>query len=506
MAVDNNKAILQNTIILYTKLLITSVCGLFTTRFALKALGATDFGLFSVVGGVISFIAIFNTIMLSTSNRFIAAAIGKKDAEEVNKTFNVNLVIHVCIAVVTLLLAIPLGDWYIVNYVNFDGDINVAVKIFNITIIGSVISFIGVPYNGLLIATERFFVFCTTEALSSILKMLGALSLLYCFEDKLMVYTIVLTVLSAYPTLVFWRYCKRKFPKYTQVCFVKEKARYKEVFGFSVWVGCGAVASIGKAQGTALILNAFFNTLMNTALGLANSIKSLVQLIATSMTKSISPQITKTYSAGNMLRCEHLVIFASKVTFLSVLMVSFPFFLAPEWLLGLWLGEVPDYTILFMQLILIESLIKALNGGIPEVVFASGKLKWYQIIESSWLLLSVVVSGFVLYLGAPAYMMFVVLIIFSAVMLIIRQILLNKIVKFNNWRLIKESFVPSLSVLVLSLPLLLLDFHPVTNIILSLIWIMGGIYFVGLNKNERAKMNTMLIMVTSRIGHKLVGH
>lgn len=496
---NSNRVILQNSVILYIRLAVVSVCGLFTTRFALQALGITDFGLFSVVGGVISFIALFNAIMLSTSNRFIATAIGKNNDDEVNITFNINLLIHAVIAVVTLIAAIPLGDWYILNYVNFSGDIHIAVKVFNITIVGSVISFIGVPFNGMLMAKERFFVFCSTDVLSSILKMIGAWSLLYFFDNKLLTYAVLLTVLSAYPTFVFWLYCKRKFPEYTRFRLVRDSARYREVFGFSVWVGYGALASIGKAQGSALIINAFFNTIMNTALGLANNVNSIINMVATSMTKSIAPQIIKNYAAGDMSRCERLVVLASKVSFIGLFIASSPFFIEPEWILDLWLGEVPPNTVIFVQLLLIDAFIGSLNCGIPEVIFASGKIRWYQLIVNTILLFSIFVAWLVLYFAAPAYMMMVVYIIFSLIVLVIRQVVLNKIVKFNNWRLIRESYLPSISVLLMSLPFLFIKIHPVVNITIAFLGILVITYFVGLNRAER----NMAREITGKVRRKL---
>lgn len=141
MQENTNKAIAINTIVLYIKLGINTICGLLTTRFALQALGVDDFGLFSVVGSVITFISMLNVIMLSTSNRFIATAIGKKNIPLINKTFNVNLVIHAVIALVTILIAYPLGDWYIYNNINFSGDIHLAINVFHVTVIGSVFFF-----------------------------------------------------------------------------------------------------------------------------------------------------------------------------------------------------------------------------------------------------------------------------------------------------------------------------------------------------------------------------
>ena len=493
IAENSNRAILQNTFILYIRLLVVSVCGLFTTRYALQALGISDFGLFSVVGGVVSFMAIFNTIMLSTSNRFIAIAIGKNDVNEINNSFNVNFMVHVTIAIVTLMMAIPIGGWYIANYINFDGDINLAIKVFNITIIGSIISFVGVPFNGLLMAKERFFVFCFTDMISSVLKMIGAWSLLFFFEDKLIAYAVLLSVLSAYPTLVFLFYCKHKFSDYVRFRLIRDRERYYEVFKFSIWVGYGALATMGKNQGSALIVNNFFNTIMNAALGIANMVNNIVHVFAANMTKSIAPQITKTYASGDMSRCERLVVLASKVSFMGLFVIASPFFAEPEWILSLWLGEVPPYTVIFIQLLLVDALVGSLNSGIPEVIFASGKIRSYQLIINSIFLFSVFVAWLVLHLGAPAYMMIVVYIIFSLVVLIVRQVVLNRVVKFNNWRLIRESYLPALLVVLFSSPLFLINIQPIIDVVVVLLGVITVIYFIGFNKQDRNNLRKELV-------------
>ena len=152
MQENTNKSIAINSIILYVRMIITALCAILTTRFALHALGVTDFGLFSLLGGIISFILIFNTIMLSTTNRFIAVALGKGNIQEANEQFNVNFAIHLALALLTLVIAFPLGDWYINNYVNYDGNPSVAAMVFRWSIIGSIISFIGFPFNVLLMA------------------------------------------------------------------------------------------------------------------------------------------------------------------------------------------------------------------------------------------------------------------------------------------------------------------------------------------------------------------
>lgn len=487
MQENTNKAIAINTIISYGRLVVTAVCGLLTTRFALAALGVDDFGLFSVVGSIITFISVINIIMLSTSNRFIAVAIGKGDVVEINQQFNINLVIHAGIALLILIAAIPVGSWYIHHFVNYGGDIANVIWVYNVTIIGSVIAILGVPYNGLLIAKERFLVFCLTDIICSLIKLGTAYALLYFFSNKLYVYALMLTILSAAPTLVYWVYCSRIFPELVKIKPVKDKSKYKAVFGFSVWVGYGAIATIGKTQGAALLVNAFFNTLMNTALGIANSVNSILLMFANNVTRAISPQITKNYAAGNTERSEGLVCLASRVSFLFMLLVSSPFILAPNLIFKLWLGSVPDYVIVFTQLLIIDALIGSLNAGIPDMIFATGKIKWYQLIVNTLFLLSVLAAYFVLKAGTPAYFLIITYIVFSIIVLVVRQIVLNKVVHFNNRRLLKESYLPSLIVLLLFIPFFFVKdfFSEWLRISVGFVYLSLIVYMVGLKSSER---------------------
>lgn len=500
MQENTNRAIFINSIILYVRLVITAVCGLLTTRFALQALGVGDFGLFSVVGSVISFIAVINTIMLSTSNRFIATAIGKKDDQLINETFNVNLSIHVAIAILTMILAIPLGEWYIRSYINYSGSIENVVLVYRITVIGSVISFVGVPYNGLLLAKERFIVFCSTDLVFYIIKLFVSYLLISYFSSKLTIYAFTICFCTAFPTLIFGWYCKRIFPDYVKFHVVRKKTIYKEVFGFSVWVGYGAIATVGKSQGAAVIVNMFFNTVMNTALGLANSVNSILLTFANNVTKTIAPQIVKSYSAGDFKRSEDLVIISSKVSFLIMLLVSSPFLIAPELLFKIWLGSVPDYVIIFTYLIILDALIGTFNAGIPELIFATGKIRTYQLVLNTIFLLSVVAAYFVLRAGLPAYYLQITYIVFSLFALIIRQIVLNKVVHFNNIRLFKESYLPCIIVCSLFIPFLLFEkfLNSYVSIVLGLCYLLVLDYFFALKDNERSWVRTSLRKVIKK--------
>ena len=223
MLENTNKAIALNSVILYVKMIVTTICALLATRFALQAIGVSDFGLFSVVGGIISFVAIFNTIMTSVSNRFIAVAIGRGVIKDIKEQFSICLIIHVVIAILSLLFAFPIGDWYISHFLNYDGDISKALQVYNITIVGSVLSFVGIPFIGLLMAKERFWVFSVSDIMSHIVRLVISYLLLYHFQNKLIVFAITVAATTILPTIISSAYCKFYFKDLIHFVFVKQE-------------------------------------------------------------------------------------------------------------------------------------------------------------------------------------------------------------------------------------------------------------------------------------------
>ena len=487
MQENTNRIIAFNTLVLYIKLAFNAITTLLATRFALKALGVDDFGLYSVLGSIISFMSIFNTVMLSTSNRFIAVAIGKGDIQEINEQFNINLLIHIVIAILTLVIALPVGDWYIHRYVNYSGDINLALRVFQFSILGSALSFISVPYNGLLMAKEKFWVFSSTDIVVHILKMLLAIALLYYFENKLLVYSIGMALCISLPVVVYYLYCKKVFPDIVRFNFSRNKAKYKEVFSFSGWVAYGAFATIGRSQGAALLVNNFFNTVMNTALGIANQVHSLVGTFASSLTQPIAPQITKNYASGNLDRCYSLFVFSNKLAYLSMLFISSPFLVAPDWILNIWLGTVPEFAISFIVLITIDTLVQSLNSGISNLIYASGKIALYQLVVNTLRLTALFFGYLVLKSGAPAYYLYFAYIGVSIVVFFVMQSILHKTLDFDNSILWKRSYLPSLAVTVLFVPsCFFLGFvPPFLRILLVLIYLGVLVLFIGFSKSER---------------------
>ena len=487
MKENSNKSLVINTLVLYFKLIVSIVCGLFITRYSLKALGVVDYGLYSVIGSIISFIAIINTIMVCTSQWLLAVSIGEGDDQKTRTQFNVCLSVHIAIAIVTVLLALPLGVYYITNYLNYDGNVDNAILVFVVSLLSSAFSFLGVPYNGLLAAKERFWVFCIPDVISHIIRLVLAISLVYFFNNKLIVYAVAMSILTVFPTIVYMLYCNSKFRNLVRFRFVREKNKYKEILDFSIWVGYGAVAFVGKSQGAAVLVNLFFNTVMNTAFGIANSLSSLIGQFAQSVSQPIAPQITKTYVSGNRIRCDNLLVLSTKLSFLVMLLISSPFLVECEWIINLWIGEIPEYSVIFTILLIVDSLIDSLNSGIKNIIFADGNIKLFQIIPSTLKLLSIILAYILLNMGYPPYSLLYSYIIFSVLIVVANQIILNKTVKFDISKLFRESYLPSLLITALFIPIcfLDLDINPILNIVFAIAYLSIIIWLIGLKKSEK---------------------
>lgn len=491
MQENTNKAIALNSIILYGKMIITTICALFTTRFALQALGVVDFGLYNVLGGIISFIGIFNTIMVSTSNRFIAVAIGRGDMVEVNKQFNVNFVVHLFIALFALLLAVPIGEWYIPRYLSYDGPILNARIVYYISIMGSVASFIGVPYKGVLMARERFAIFSLSDIFLHVLKLIVAWLLINHFEHKLLIYTTSMSILTAATTFIYIAYCHRFFPDIIRFCKVRDSEMYKSVFHFSSWVSIGAVSQVARDQGASVLVNAFFNTAMNAAMGIASSINVYVTMFANNVVHPVQPQISKSYAAGDYKRANELLIMSTKYSFLLVLLIGSLFIVAPEWLLSIWLYDVPEYASIFLTLFIINNLVNSLNSGVSSIIWANGNIKLYQICVTSLNVISLILGWLVLHTGFPAYYLTLTYILISVFRFFIVQKVLKRTLHFDNAVLWKDSYLPSLLVIVIYIPIIFLmppTWNPLLRLLISTVYLCGVEWFVGLGRSERLKL------------------
>ncbi len=503
---NENSIIIRNSLILYIRLIFVSVIGLVSSRFILQALGVSDFGLYNVVGGVVTMMSFLNVVMISTTYRFIAFEIIRGKLEDVNKVFNISLIIHSIIALLVIIFAMTFGVYYINHFLKVEiGKLNDALFVFLISILGVILSIITIPFQGLLIAKEKFIITAPIEILKSILSLTVILLVMNYSGNRLRLYSVLITIVSSIPPILYYLYCKNNFANIVYLKFQKDKDKYKEMISFSGWIMLGAGASVGETQGSTLIINSFFGTILNSSFGIANQINSFVKMFAQSLSQAVIPQITKSYSVGRKERTSQLVIYASKYSFFLMLIPSLPILLETDYILNMWLTVVPNFTKIFIQIMLLNALVTTMSSGIPAAVQATGKIKYFQIVLSFILLLGLPIAYLAFYLGLPPYSILIVYTFTAVIIFIVQLVMLKIILNFNVYIFITKAFLKMIFVTLGVLPLFLIRDLFETSflrflfmLILSVVWLLIIVYFVGIERTESLLISNSLKKVKEK--------
>lgn len=494
---NDNKRIVFNTGVIYIKLIFSALIGLYTSRVILQALGADDYGLYSVVGGVVTFLNIIGTTMVSVSNRYIAVELGKGENGDTNKVFNSVLVIHLILAVGLLVVGELVGLFYVNNYLNvLPEKIPDARFVLHISLATTALSVITVPYNGLIIARERF-VFTSVIEITTLLMKLGMVILLaYYGGNKLRLFAIIVGSVSVVTQIAYQTFCHIKDKEIIKWKLVRGKENYKSVLGFAWWSLFGAVAYIGKEQGAAMVINYFFGTALNAAFGLASQINRYAMMFTKGLSQAAVPQIMKSYGAGDSGRSLSLVYAISRISTLIMIIIVVPLCLCMDDILLFWLKTPPQYTSVYSVFMLINAVIGLLGAGFSACILSTGNVKENEIY-SSIIFLSIIPIIFVMYkMGLPPYMNVVVMPFLTVALLIMQILLLRKMTSFSLATYCKKTLIPSLlSIIAAFLPMFALRqifghsiMATLIFMIISVIWSVVAIMFLGIRKDERQRI------------------
>lgn len=492
---SENTNIAKNAIIIYIRLAITALVGLLSSRFVIRALGASDFGLYNVVGSIVTMMAFVNIVMVTTTYRYVAYEIGKGVAGSVNKVFNTSLMIHFIIALIVFILSATLGELYINNYLKVDpSKIGDAEFVFWTAIGSCMISIVSVPYTGLLTAYEKFSVMAVVEIIHRLIVLVASISLMFFLGNRLRLYGICVGGFNALSSLSYIVFCHIKYHSQIAFHFQKDRGLYKKMAGYSGWIALGAASSIGQTQGAAIIVNHFFGTILNAAYGIANTIYNMVSQFSRAISQAAAPQITKNYSGRNEQRSVELASYISKYTVFFMLFFAVPIIVETDFILDLWLGKdaVPPYSSVMVKLMLINLTIGGMGEGIATLIQATGKIKIFQIIGSFITLSSLPIACFLYANNAEPYVIIICFIIGAAINLSVRPYLLYKLIHFDVRRLLDISYFKIIYVVLCIVPMYclvqLFDDSWMRFLIvipLSMIYLLAVIWLVGTDKNER---------------------
>lgn len=490
----NNKRIAKNTLLLYVRMLFAMLVSLYTSRVILQTLGVEDYGVYNVVGGVITMFTFLNSAMSSATSRYITFEIGKGNMEQLKKVFSTALQIHAIIALLIVILGETVGLWFLMNELVIpDGRMDAAMWVYQCSVVTAVVTIMSVPYNADIIAHEKMSAFAYISVLEIILKLAIVYLLVVLPFDKLKVYAVLVLMVGLFIRYIYTRYCHKHFEESHYIHRI-DKSLLKEMSSFAGWSFWGNLAGILYTQGLNMMLNIFFGPVVNAARGIATQIQSVVTQFVTNFQMALNPQITKTYASGELDKMHSLIFRSARFSFMLLFFLSLPIMLETNYILTLWLGIVPENTGIFARIIIGISLIYTIANPCVIANQATGKVKVYQAVVGGLLLLILPISYIVLKMGAPAYSVFIVHFCVESVAQFARMYMLRNMIDLPLWSYVKNIYLPIMGVVLLSVVLPLLVYNNMQEGIIRLLAVgmtcvvsvaMTSL-FIGMTRNERS--------------------
>lgn len=427
---NNNRRILKNSLMLYVRMFLTMAVTLFTSREILRILGVEDMGIYNVVGGVVAMISILRNVMAGATSRYLNFALGKEDPELTKKSFNVNFTIYVAIAVIFVIVAETLGLWFLnTKLVIPEERMTASNWVYQFTILSTINHIISTPYNAAIIAREKMSVFAYISIYEVVVKLLIVYFLIISPIDRLISYGFLLMVVDLSITEIYRVYCRKHFYE----CHIKrynDKVFYKEILSYSSWNLFGQIAKIIKGQGLNILLNMFFNPAINASRALSYQINNAVNQFVNSFYTAAKPQITKYYAKGDMNNMFLLIFRSSKMALFLFCLFAVPLVVEAPFIINLWLGQLPDYVIPFVRLILLISLLDCLQLPLKTTAQATGKIAKYEMVIGTIAIFNIPISYTLLKLGMTPDTVYIVSFVLSFIALNARLLLLKEMVEF----------------------------------------------------------------------------
>lgn len=492
---ENTKRIAKNTLMLYGRMLFSMVVSLYTSRVILNALGVVDYGIYGVVGGFVSMFSLISSSLSSAVSRFLTYELGRGDKVRLHNAFSTSLLIHIVLAVIVFIVSETVGVWFVNNKMTIPVErLHAANWVFQASIISFMFGLFSVPYNASIVSHEKMSAFAYIGILDTTLKLFIVLFIAHAnwHFDKLIMYSALLVAVSIKLQCIYLIYCRRHFDE----CRLKigfNKEFWKEISAFSLWNFIGCTAGILKDQGVNVLLNIFVGPILNAARGIAGSVNAAVSGFAGNFMTALNPQITKSYASGDLKYAHFLVERGSRFSFYILLFFAIPILLETDFVLTVWLKQYPDHSLNFVRLVLMLSLIDSLSNTLITLQNATGKIRNYQLVVGSILLLNFPLSYLCLKVGFAPESTYIVAISVAVCCMIARLTFVRKSAMLPMVGFLKNVVLNVITVAIcaMALPLVLHNVLPYgweRFLVVGFASVMataGAILFIGCNKNER---------------------
>ena len=508
---SSNKPIASNAIMLYIRMFITMIVGLYTSRIILNVLGVEDYGIYNVVGGFVAMFSLISSSLSGAISRFLTYEIGNGNIEKLKSVFSTSLLVQIIFSIFIILLAETFGLWYLSNKIVMpDERFMAAYWVFQFSLISFTLNLLIVPYNAAIVAHEEMGIYAYISIYEATCKLLICYLISLSFIDKLVTYAILLCGVTVSVQCINMIYCSMHFDE----CKLKitfNGSILKEMFGFAGWNFIGSSASILRTQGVSLLFNAFGGPIVNAANGISTTICGVVTNFVGNFTTAFSPQITKRYAAKAYQSMLRLIHFSAKFSFFLIFIIAFPVILNLPFIMQIWLGSYPDHTIFFVRLTLVYLLIDSVSRPLIVAKNATGNIRNYQIVVGGLLLMQLPIAYASLKFGAPVESVMVANIFTALAALLARMYMLNG--NFPGWsskrflldvfcRLIVTAFFASLFPYLVSRVLGQGWKALFLTTSLSILCTAIVVYMIGLTKEEKVFVMQKILQVRKRYSNE----
>ena len=492
-----NKTIAKNTVFLYFRMMLTMVISLYTSRVILQVLGVDDYGIYQAVGGIVGFLSFLNNALSTGSSRFITYGLGENNPQKLKNLFSTTLSAHICLALIIIVLAETVGLWFLHNKLVIAPErLDAAEFVFHLSILTAFFSLTQVPYNACIIAHEKMGIYAYVSIVDASLKLLIVYLLNIGDVDKLKLYALLLCLIHVGIVLYYNIYCTRHFEETKFRLFFDAKL-FKEIAGFSGWSLFANAAIALNNQGVLVLLNMFFSPAVVAARAISLQVNTAANQFVTNFQVAANPQIVKRYAAKDYEGSKQLLLQTTKFSFYLMLLLSLPICLGAKQFLTIWLKNVPEYTVIFLQLVIIQSLFCVFDTSFYRALFAKGRLKENALISPTLGFIQFPIVYVLFRLGfSPIALSWASLIMYAIVGMIVKPVLIIKIVDYK-WQDIFSVFIPCFKVVVCSLPLPLLVYNYsnkesiasfVIVVFVSILSVFIATWFMGIDANVKNRI------------------
>lgn len=435
----NNKRIAKNAAMLYVRMVFTMAVSLYTSRVVLRTLGVEDYGTYNVVGGFVSLFSIISGSLSSSISRYITFELGRGEADRLSRVFSTGMNIQVCLSAVVLVVAETVGLWFVNTQMNLPaGRVEAANWVFQCSVATSILGLLGLPYDAAIVAHEKMGVFALLSMGRTALNLAAALSLPHLASDSLTTYAALMLAIAVLFRVIYGVYGRRNFAE-CRYRAVRDKLLLREMGGFAGWNFLGNGAFMLNTQGVNMLMNIYYDVTVNAARAVASQVDSAVKQFVTSFTTAVNPQITKSYAQGDLPYMHSLVCRSSKLSAFLMLFAATPILVEADTILRLWLGEPPQHAAEFTRWVIMATFVDGvLANALVTSMFATGRIKRYQIIVSlvggtvfplSWMVFS---------LGAEPYWGYAVYFVVYTILLFVRLRMLRGMIGMPVMRYVRD--------------------------------------------------------------------